>query len=199
MAKTCSIDDCCRPVKALGLCNSHYLRQSRHGSPHAGGASRGFVDKWLEEVAVPYDGDDCLEFPFAKDRNGYGHINDQKGSRSGGAHIFVAERVLGPKPSPGHEVCHSCGNGNKACVSPKHLYWGTRAQNVSDSINHGTFSRPPRHVGGSHPKARLSEEDVLRIREMVSSGARTSQLAEIFGVPAGVISSIKHRKSWKHI
>ena len=38
------------------------------------------------------------------------------------------------------DLCHSCGNGK--CSNPKHLYWGTRSENVSDSQKHGTWSNP---------------------------------------------------------
>lgn len=34
------------------------------------------------------------------------------------------------------DLCHYCGNGK--CSNPKHLYWGTRKENVEDSIRHGT-------------------------------------------------------------
>ena len=36
------------------------------------------------------------------------------------------------------DLCHYCGN-NK-CSNPKHLYWGTRKENVEDSKRHGTWA-----------------------------------------------------------
>lgn len=138
----CSIDGCAKPVKALGYCNAHYLRHSRHGSPLAGSTDWGAVPQWLDEVAIPYVGDDCLPFPYSKDRHGYGRVNLNR--KYVGAHIYVAERCLGKKPTPAHEVCHSCGKGHEACVTPRHLYWGTRRDNVRDAIRDGTFSPPPR-------------------------------------------------------
>jgi hypothetical protein len=38
------------------------------------------------------------------------------------------------------DLCHYCGNGK--CSNPKHLYWGTRKENVEDSIRHGTRANP---------------------------------------------------------
>lgn len=35
------------------------------------------------------------------------------------------------------DLCHNCGNGK--CSNPKHLYWGTRKENVEDAIRHGTW------------------------------------------------------------
>jgi hypothetical protein len=62
--------------------------------------------------------------------------------------------VLPPRPSAKHEVCHTCGNGNQACVTGAHFYWGTRRQNVHDAIAHGTFSAPPIGARGKSNKDR---------------------------------------------
>ena len=35
------------------------------------------------------------------------------------------------------DLCHHCGNGE--CSNPKHLYWGTRKENIEDARKHGTF------------------------------------------------------------
>ena len=35
------------------------------------------------------------------------------------------------------DLCHGCHNGN--CSNPRHLYWGTRSENVQDSIRNGTY------------------------------------------------------------
>ena len=38
------------------------------------------------------------------------------------------------------DLCHACGNGE--CSNPKHLYWGTRNENIQDAKNHGTWKSP---------------------------------------------------------
>lgn len=38
---TCTIDGCARQVRFSGLCNAHFLRKKRHGSPTGGGPSKG--------------------------------------------------------------------------------------------------------------------------------------------------------------
>lgn len=162
-------------------------------------AKRGSVDRWIDEVAVQFSGDECLTFPFAKDRYGYGHITNKRRTRSSCAHIYIAVRTIGAKPSPRHEVCHSCGNGHLGCVNPGHLYWGTRSENVSDAKSHGTFSGPPRSIGSDHPRSILTESDVVSIRTKLASGAKPYHLAKAFGVNCGTICNIRDRQTWRHI
>lgn len=38
------------------------------------------------------------------------------------------------------DLCHACNN--EKCSNPKHLYWGTRKENVEDAKNNGTFKSP---------------------------------------------------------
>lgn len=38
------------------------------------------------------------------------------------------------------DLCHACNN--EKCSNPKHLYWGTRKENVQDARNHGTWKSP---------------------------------------------------------
>ena len=35
------------------------------------------------------------------------------------------------------DLCHNCGNGK--CSNPKHLYWGTRKENIEDAKRPGTW------------------------------------------------------------
>ena len=38
------------------------------------------------------------------------------------------------------DLCHACHNDK--CSNPKHLYWGTRKENVQDAKNNGTWKSP---------------------------------------------------------
>lgn len=38
------------------------------------------------------------------------------------------------------DLCHACHNGE--CSNPKHLYWGTRSENVQDARDNGTYKPP---------------------------------------------------------
>ena len=35
------------------------------------------------------------------------------------------------------DLCHGCHNGE--CSNPKHLYWGTRKENIQDAKDNGTW------------------------------------------------------------
>lgn len=45
----------------------------------------------------------------------------------------------GPRPAPKYRPLHSCDN--VLCVRPGHLRWGTQAQNVQDTYDHGRRPR----------------------------------------------------------
>lgn len=136
----CAVEGCEKPVSGLGYCLAHYKRFKKHGSPLAGGIRWGEAQRWVMEVALVYKGDECLTWPFGKG-HGYGRMSVK--GKATNAHAHILECDAGPKPTPEHEACHSCGNGHLGCVNRKHLYWGTRADNVQDAIRHGTFKAPP--------------------------------------------------------
>ena len=41
------------------------------------------------------------------------------------------------------DLCHACNN--EKCSNPKHLYWGTRKENVEDMKKAGTWKSPFQH------------------------------------------------------
>jgi hypothetical protein len=41
------------------------------------------------------------------------------------------------------DLCHACHNDK--CSNPKHLYWGTRSENIKDAQNNGTWQSPFQH------------------------------------------------------
>lgn len=139
MAKMfCTIDGCDKHVKGHGLCETHYMRKRRHGSPTTvlrvvtvGPPETRFwshVDKtgdcWLWTASV------------FKDRYGYGKFNaaSEKPTRVVYAHRFSWELANGPIPD-GLWVLHHCDN--PPCVRPDHLFLGTQSANVADMHSKG--------------------------------------------------------------
>jgi DNA invertase Pin-like site-specific DNA recombinase len=101
-------------------------------------ASPQAVTEFLHKAAA-YAEDMCLFWPFSRAAHGYpGPCASRlhKG-KNVAAHVEICEMVNGPKPTPKHEVAHSCGRGNFGCVAGNHLRWATKAENATDAKAHG--------------------------------------------------------------
>lgn len=185
-SRLCSIPDCGKPHRARGMCNAHYKRLSRHGDPTSGDTIRGNPRSFVEDVALTYQGRDCLIWPYAKDRKRYGRIWD--GKRMVLTHRYICAMAHGSPPTDTHHAAHSCGN--PSCVNPNHLSWKTKKENEADKLVHGTHNR-----GERHGMSRLDEEEVRKILSL--KGTMTQQsIAEKFGIRQQVVSQIHNGKTW---
>lgn len=105
---------------------------------------------------------------------------------------------------------HKCDR--MRCCNPGHLEWGTQADNVRDSFERGNRTprkpRKPRRVnrphelarGERHGLARLTEEQVIAIRERHATGSvSVYRLAKDYGVAQCTITNIVRRKTWTHV
>jgi hypothetical protein len=184
----CSVADCDKPAERVGFCWSHYFRNYRYGDPSAGRTARGSRAKYLYEVAIPYDKDDCLIWPYSRTK-GYGSIALPGRRRSTVTHI-ICEAVHGPAPTPKHHAAHSCGNGRAGCCNPRHLSWKTAKENIADTVIHGTSNR-----GERCGSAKLTADQVRKIRALKGQ-ATVTELARTFGVSRRQIRSIQQRTSW---
>lgn len=54
-------------------------------------------------------------------------------------------------------------------------------------------------AGEQNGRAKLTEEQVIKIRELFEAGTRIWSLAEMHGVTEGAIRAIVRRDTWKHI
>ncbi len=126
--------------------------------------------------------------------NGYLYVAIHGGPKqiSRSVHSLVAEVFIGPCPL-GQEVRHK--NGVRTDVFADNLFYGTRTQNAADKVEHGT------HRAGIAIKhfVKLTETDVLNIRNEFALGARLPSLAQKYHVTVSNIRAIVRRKSWKHI
>jgi DNA-binding CsgD family transcriptional regulator len=94
------------------------------------------------------------------------------------------------------EVRHFCNN--RKCINPSHLGLGTKSDNQQDSIRHGTKFIPAQR-GEQIWSAKLTEEDVLKIRCLLSEGHTNREIAELFDIGNGAVSKIRLRQRWKHL
>lgn len=66
--------------------------------------------------------------------------------------------------------------------------------------SHWTYIRPEDTTRGSdHGQARLSESDIVSIRDRRSTGEKLKSIAADYGVCKAHISAIATRKFWKHV
>lgn len=192
MKGVCAIDGCGRSVQARGWCDKHLRRWYRHGDPLGGGTPKdGTVREYFDNVVIPYAGDDCLIWPFARYAGGYGKMSGNDGSTLL-VHREACRAKHGPPPEDQHEMqaAHNCGNGHLGCCNPNHLRWDTCAGNAADRLQHGTHNR-----GERHPHAKLTEDDVREIRALEGAVSQV-KLAERFNVTTRNIRAIHRRRIW---
>lgn len=186
--RLCSMPECNKVLYARGWCQPHYWRWKRHGSPTGGGTRPGAAMAHLAQTVIPYDGEECLIWPFHRNQYGYGIV-----WQDGRLHVvsrLVCEVMNGPPPLPKLDAAHSCGNGSKGCVSKRHLSWKTRAANTADRIAHGTANR-----GERHNWTKLTELQVREIRTLVGQQSRRA-IARHFSVSPATIFAIERGDSW---
>jgi hypothetical protein len=185
----CAVEGCGGGLAGGGYCRKHYHRYRRHGDPLAGGIEHGDAQRFMAALSDTGT-DDCIPWPFGKTKDGYGRINWQGTPQ--GAHVVSLTLSKGEKPSPAHESCHSCGNGHLGCVNPKHLYWGTRKENVADMIAHDTA----KFFGGvksgeTASAAKFSDATIEEVRSRLNAGERQVDIAKDVGMSQAHVSRIK--------
>lgn len=138
------------------------------------------------------------------------------------AHRFAYEIQYGQIPE-GLHVLHIPPCSNKHCV--RHLYVGTRQQNMQDTLSMGTFAtgdrngarihrdkmrRGNQHGLRLHPEAVAKGEDVgtakltvpqvEAIRVLIASHTLLQrEIGAMHGVSQTTISKIKRKERWKHL
>lgn len=107
-------------------------------------------------------------------------------------HDLVLSAFVGPRPD-GMDACHDPDPDRSNC-RVDNLRWDTRRGNLADKQHHGTQTR-----GEGHPVAKLTELQVVEILRQAAAGNRQADIARCFGVTAGQIWLIVHRKQWRHV
>jgi len=133
----------------------------------------------------------CWLWNLYKNKEGYGSIKVDGFVQL--VHRESYKAFCGPIPDS-LCVCHSCDN--PSCCNPDHLWLGTVAENNTDKVKKNRQSLVGQKPGMAHTLAKLTDTDVVYIRQQQISQAK---LAEQFGVTQSLISNIKARKLWKHI
>jgi len=196
--KECKVAGCGRLHWAAGYCSKHYNRLRTTGTLEDGPKARLPLSVRLWKSIDRRGADECWPWTAKRKTAGYGSIG--LGSRSSGsalAHRIVWELIHGPIPKSsdhhGMVVMHTCDN--RLCCNPNHLRLGRQSDNVRDMDLKGRRVSAPK-LGEKHHNAKLSEADVIAIR---NSKASNAELAKRFKVTKENIGYIRARKAWKHI
>jgi hypothetical protein len=130
------------------------------------------------------------------DKDGYHYLALKKGPKvqRRAIHHLVLEAFTGLRPSSDFHCRHL--NGRRADNRPANLAWGTVVENHADIDLHGTRARGLNNGGWS--QAKLTDEDIRRIREAAFFGARKTNLAQIYGICRAQIYNIL-TGSWLHV
>lgn len=120
----------------------------------------------------------------------------------GCAHRFSWLASGGEIPD-GLHVLHKCDNGR--CVNPDHLFLGTHDDNMQDMIRKGrqrdSESRSKQMTGEGNHQAKLTEDDVRKIRAMRAQTPRPTiqSISNCFGASHASVKSLLRGKTWKSV
>lgn len=140
---------------------------------------KGKAARWLRDH-LDYPHDYCLIWPFAKD-NRVGRGLMAHNGKHGWAHRFMCELAYGPAPEGRPQAAHSCGNGHKGCINPRHLSWKSNSENQIDRTVHARTKRYEKRLG-------FTQEIADQIRARYGRKECTQvQLAKEYGCSLGTI------------
>lgn len=109
-------------------------------------------------------------------------------------HRLIALVWLGPPPPDKPVVLHK--DDNPANNHYLNLKYGTCAENSRQMVERNRQNSP---IGLRHGRRKLSEFDVLDIRQRRSDGETYEEIAETYNVARETVCAIIRRKLWKHI
>ena len=153
--------------------------------------------------------DDCWLWQGSRTQTGYGQISSGKTRYNRYERVLATHVALAidgrPRPNPEMVAMHGCDTPR--CVNPKHLKWGTSAENMQDMWRKERSGWQQRAATAMDANAanlpqlrrgitKLNEEAVRYIRE---SDKTTLALAEEFGVTNQCISNVRTRRTWANV
>ena len=147
---------------------------------------RDTAERFWEKVDIRGAGD-CWEWQAGQNSYGYGVFRINGMTRT--SHRISYGLSTGPI-TDGLFVLHSCDN--RKCCNPAHLRLGTQQENLNDArVRKRLDTR-----GERHGVSKLTEDDVLHIRDM---GGSQREIGRQFGVCQQQICAIRARRAWKHV
>lgn len=148
---------------------------------------------------------------------------------TGGTKVTPCERVRAEQRTPqGYLQVRAMIDGTRHYAAAARLVWlhfkgpipqgltanhkdGVKDRNCPGNLELATYSEQRLHAvrvlgarhhdvkGSKHPKAQVTEADVLSMRRLRSRGWRVKDIAERFGITAKSASHICTGKTWPHV
>jgi len=146
------------------------------------------IKRFWERVNICGE-NECWNWLAGKTKGGYGVFKIKR--KSYYAHRIAWELTNG-KISEGIDACHHCDN--RGCCNPAHCFLGTQADNASDMCRKGRQAQ-----GISNGRAKLSDKQVVEIRNLRQRGMILRKLANLYKVHFSTIWNICKYKTWKKI
>ena len=144
-----------------------------------------FEKRFKNKIKVS-DDNDCWIWLGAKSKKGYGRfkINGKLYS----PHRIILE-LEGIKIPNNLFVCHKCDN--PSCVNSKHLFIGSRSDNMKDCFKKGRLV--------NNAKRKLNLNQIKEIRKLIKEGLTEREIAKRFSISYQTVNAIKHKKIWKNM
>lgn len=166
--------------------NPEYRERQRDGHRSPLGDAQRFWN--LVTVGEP---DACWPWKGSRGKSGHGKFTVDRYSEH--AHRAAWKFAFGDLPA-GVCVLHRCDN--PPCCNPRHLFTGSRADNIRDMIVKG---RDRKAHGAANGLAKLTDDQVREMRRLYAEGAYQRTLAKRFGISQGAVSAIVTRRTWRHV
>lgn len=150
-----------------------------------------FLEKYDDRL-MPEPMSGCLLWMGSCTTAGYGNFT--RYNRTHYAHRSAFECRNGVGSAAGMVVRHRCDNSY--CCNPDHLEIGTQKDNCDDAWRRGRMN-PAR--GEDSSRATITEETVLRARDLARSGMPVCDVAAVLSLEWKVADCAVRGVTWRHL